>query len=358
MNRIEKLINKKKFIPLNQFINIALYDKELGYYQNKKIFGRNGDFITSPHISSIFSEMISIWIVSYWLYIKKPKKINILELGPGNGLMIKQIINSIKKIKTYNGKFTVYLLEKSKKLIKIQKNNLRDFNNIIWVKNINKINQDPTIIVANEFFDAFPIKQFFKEKNSWYERCVAFDNNDKKNITYYKNKINNSSLKKYSNFYNINKSKTLEYPMNIETYINSISKIIKKNNGIFLMFDYGYSSVLGKNTIKAIRKHKTVDLLKDYTDCDITFDINFNILKNIFKRNNVQNIGIVSQNFFLQKLGIMERADQIIKKQDALSSKNLILSINKLVNPKEMGNAFHALAFSNKNCKFNLGFIK
>jgi SAM-dependent MidA family methyltransferase len=108
---------------------------------------------------------------------------------------------------------------------------------------------------------------------------VAFDNNDKKNITYYKNKINNSSLKKYSNFYNINKSKTLEYPMNIETYINSISKIIKNNNGIFLMFDYGYSSVLGKNTIKAIRKHKTVDLLKEYTDCDITFDINFNISK-------------------------------------------------------------------------------
>jgi len=102
MNLLEKIINKKKFIPLNQFINIALYDKKLGYYQNKKIFGRGGDFITSPVISSIFSEMISVWIVSYWIYIKKPKKINILELGPGNGLMIKQIMNSIKKIKTFD----------------------------------------------------------------------------------------------------------------------------------------------------------------------------------------------------------------------------------------------------------------
>ncbi len=79
MNLLEKIINKKKFIPLNQFINIALYDKKLGYYQNKKIFGRGGDFITSPAISSIFSEMISVWIVSYWIYIKKPKKINILS---------------------------------------------------------------------------------------------------------------------------------------------------------------------------------------------------------------------------------------------------------------------------------------
>ena len=271
--------------------------------------------------------------------------------------MIKQIINSIKKIKTFDATFTVYLHEKSEKLIKIQKNNLNDFKNIIWIKNINKINQDPTIIIANEFFDAFPIKQFYKENNNWYEQCVAFKDSSKKNITYYKNKINDNSFKKYSKFYNVNKSKIIEYPVNIETYLNSISKIIKKNNGIFLMFDYGYSSVLGKNTIRAIKKHRIVDLLKEYTDCDITFDINFNILKNIFKRNNIQNIGTVSQNFFLQKLGIMERADQIIKKQDASASKNLILSINKLINPKVMGNAFHALAFSNKNCKFNLGFI-
>ena len=148
MNRIEKLISKKKFIPLNQFINIALYDKKLGYYQNKKIFGRDGDFITSPLISSIFSEMITVWIVSYWIYIKKPKKINILELGPGNGLMIKQIINSIKKIKTFDATFTVYLHEKSEKLIKIQKNNLNDFKNIIWIKKINKINKDPTMIIT------------------------------------------------------------------------------------------------------------------------------------------------------------------------------------------------------------------
>lgn len=357
MNRIEKLINKKKFIPLNQFINIALYDKKFGYYQNKKIFGRGGDFITSPLISSIFSEMISVWIVSYWIYLKKPKKINLMELGPGNGLMIKQIINSIKKIKTFDAQFTVYLHEKSEKLIKIQKNNLHDFKNIIWIKNINKVKEEPIIIIANEFFDAFPIKQFYKENNNWYEQCITFKNINKKNIIYYKNKVNNNTLKKYSKFYNVSKSKILEYPINIETYLNSISKIIKKNNGIFLMFDYGYSSILGKNTLRAIKKHRVVDLLKEYTDCDITFDINFNILKNIFKINNIKNIGTVSQNFFLQKLGIMERADQIIKKQDAITSKKLILSINKLINPKEMGNAFHALAFSKKNCKFNLGFI-
>jgi NADH dehydrogenase [ubiquinone] 1 alpha subcomplex assembly factor 7 len=356
MNRLEKLIYKKKNIPLDKFIDIALYNKQLGYYENKKIFSRDGDFITSPFISSIFSEMISIWIVSYWIYLKKPKKINILELGPGNGLMINQIINSLKKIKTFDANFNIYLHEKSESLIKVQKENLNNFKNIVWIKNINKIKQYPTIIIANEFFDAFPIKQFFKINSNWHEQYISFKNNMKK-IIYYKNKINNNYLKKYSKFFNINKSKIIEYPVKIENYLNSISKIIKKNNGIFLTFDYGYSDIVGKNTLRAIKKHKIVDLLKEYTDCDITFDINFNILKNIFKKNNVRCIGAVSQNFFLQKLGIMERASQIVKKQNVIGSKDLILSINKLINPKEMGNTFKALAFCNKNCKFNLGFI-
>ena len=356
MNHLEKLIYKKKIIPLDKFIDIALYDKQLGYYENKKIFSRDGDFITSPFISSIFSEMISIWIVSYWIYLKKPKKINILELGPGNGLMINQIINSLKKIKTFDANFNIYLHEKSESLIKVQKENLNNFKNIVWIKNINKIKQYPTIIIANEFFDAFPIKQFFKINSNWHEQCISFKDNIKK-IIYFKNKINNNILKKYSKFFNINKSKIIEYPVKIENYLNSISKIIKKNNGIFLTFDYGYSDIVGKNTLRAIKKHKIVDLLKEYTDCDITFDINFNILKNIFKKNNVRFIGAVSQNFFLQKLGIMERASQIVKKQNVIDSKNLILSINKLINPKEMGNTFKALAFCNKNCKFNLGFI-
>ena len=200
MNLLEKLIYKKKIIPLDKFIDIALYNKQLGYYQNKKIFSRDGDFITSPFISSIFSEMISIWIVSYWIYLKKPKKINILELGPGNGLMINQIINSLKKIKTFDAKFNIYLHEKSESLIKVQKENLNNFKNIVWIKNINKIKQYPTIIIANEFFDAFPIKQFFKINSNWHEQCISFKDNIKK-IIYFKNKINNNILKKYSKFF-------------------------------------------------------------------------------------------------------------------------------------------------------------
>jgi len=357
MNYIKKSFNKKKFIPLDHFIDLALYKKNIGYYQKKEIFGRDGDFITSPIISSIFSEMISVWFISYWIYLKKPKKINILELGPGNGTMIKQIINAIKKFKTFDADITIYLHEISEKLIKVQKNNLRNLQNIFWINNLNKINKYPTVIIANEFFDAFPIKQFLKKDGNWYEQYVSFSKKKNPKINYYLRKTNNNVLKKYSNFYNLNKSRVIEYPTNIDLYINAISKIIKSNKGVFLMFDYGYSSTIGKDTIRAIKNHKIVNLLTNYTNCDITSDVNFNILKNIFNKNNIKNIGSVGQSFFLQRMGIMERANQVIKNNGLLKNKNLILSINKLLNPKEMGNAFHVLSFAKKDCKFNLGFI-
>jgi NADH dehydrogenase [ubiquinone] 1 alpha subcomplex assembly factor 7 len=174
MNYIKKFFNNKKIIPLDRFINFALYEKKIGYYQNKKIFGRNGDFITSPIISSIFSEMISVWFVSYWIYLKKPKKINILELGPGTGLMIKEIINSILKFKTFDADLKIYLHEKSEKLRMIQKNNLKNYKNIFWINNLSKVNKYPTVILANEFFDAFPIKQFFKIKKNGMSNVSLF----------------------------------------------------------------------------------------------------------------------------------------------------------------------------------------
>ena len=88
--------NKNKIISLDKFIFKALYDPKIGYYSKKKSFGINGDFVTSPNISILFSEIILIWIISFWENLKKPKKINIIEMGAGNGEMIYQIIKSSK----------------------------------------------------------------------------------------------------------------------------------------------------------------------------------------------------------------------------------------------------------------------
>ena len=115
-----KLKKNHKF-SLDKFINYALYDKNIGYYMKKNPFGKKGDFITSPNISRLFSEMIAIWIISFWQSLGSPKKFNLIELGSGNGEMIKIIIESFKNFPSFLNSCNIKIYEKSPSLIKIQK---------------------------------------------------------------------------------------------------------------------------------------------------------------------------------------------------------------------------------------------
>ena len=156
-------INKATNLPLDKFINWALYDKNFGYYIKKNPFGKKGDFITAPKISRLFSEILAIWTITFWRSIGSPKKFNLIELGAGDGEMMKILIETLKNFPEFFNSCNFMIHEKSNKLISIQKKNI-NYNKISWVKNIEKLNSSPTIFLANEFFDAIPVKQFFKKK--------------------------------------------------------------------------------------------------------------------------------------------------------------------------------------------------
>ena len=116
-------LKKNKILPLDQFINLCLYDKKFGYYMKKNPFGKKGDFITAPNISRLFSEMIAIWIISFWQSLGSPKRFNLIELGAGNGEMMKVLIESFKNFPIFFNSCKILIHEKSPSLIKIQKKN-------------------------------------------------------------------------------------------------------------------------------------------------------------------------------------------------------------------------------------------
>ena len=122
-------------------------------------FGKKGDFITAPNISLLFSEMIAIWVVSFWVHLKCPKQFNLIELGAGNGEMMKVLLNTFNKFPKFKNACNVNILEKSRLLKKLQKKTI-NYKNIRWLKDLNELNDFPSIFIANEFFDALPIKQF------------------------------------------------------------------------------------------------------------------------------------------------------------------------------------------------------
>ena len=165
-------LNKK--IKVDDFVNKALYKPQIGYYSHKIPFGKKGDFVTSPTISNLFSEIIAVWIISSWEVLGKPKIFNLVELGPGDGSLSEVLVRTFKNFPTFNNSVRIFLYEKSKFLRKIQKKKVKGMK-VKWINDFKKIKGGPIIFFGNEFFDAIPIKQFFYKDEDLLEKCYIFD---------------------------------------------------------------------------------------------------------------------------------------------------------------------------------------
>ena len=120
-------INRSSDLPLDEFIEFALYDKQFGYYMKKNPFGKEGDFITAPNITRLFSEIVAIWVITFWKSLGSPKKFNLVELGAGNGEMMKVVITTLKNFPEFFHNCVFLMHEKSELLTKQQKLNLQSF---------------------------------------------------------------------------------------------------------------------------------------------------------------------------------------------------------------------------------------
>ena len=344
---------KTKNLPLDKFINFSLYNKKFGYYMKKNPFGKKGDFITAPDISRLFSEMIAIWIVSFWQSLGSPKNFNIVELGAGNGEMMKVILESLKNFPVIFKGCNFYIHEKSPSLIKIQKKKLIK-NNISWIMKINKIKNIPSIFIANEFFDAIAIKQLRKKENVWFEKFVSFQN--EKKAFFFEKKINIKEIEKKIQFKISHNQDFLEYSELGIKYLSEISSIIKKNTGGLLIIDYGYNEKKMKNTLQGIMNHKFANILENIGNIDITHNINFNFFKRLTNKMGGLANNLTTQRKFLLNMGIKERAEMISKNLNFLKKADIFYRINRLIDEKQMGNLFKVMLIKNKKNKFKLGF--
>jgi len=319
----------------------------------KNPFGKKGDFITAPNISRLFSEMIALWVLSFWKDLGSPKKFNLIELGAGNGEMMKIIIETSKKFPSFFNSCKFIIHEKSPLLINIQKKKLSG-NKIIWANKITKLQKIPSVVIANEFFDSLAIKQFIKRKNLWYEKFVNVENKQKSFI--FEKKIDISKIKKKIKFNIFKNQDFIEYSELGLKYLENICEIIKKNNGGLLLIDYGYTNKKMKNTLKAVSNHKFANFLSNIGDVDITHNINFELFKNFAKQIGGLNFNLTNQKNFLLNMKIKERAEIISQNQNFTEKANIYYRLNRLIDEKQMGMLFKVMLIKNKTNKFKLGF--
>jgi len=320
----------------------------------KNPFGKEGDFITSPLISNLFGEMIAIWCVAFWEYIGKPKKILLVELGPGDGSLCKDLLRIFRQFKNFYNSLEINLLEISDKLKKIQKVKINN-KKVKWIKKIKEINYGPVIFLGNEFFDALPIKQIYKKKKLFFEKYVALSNDNKK-IRFLHKKANNSLIKSIQKLNLISIGNTIEYPIVALKFLEAIAKKINKFDGGLLFFDYGYTVKNNQNTLQSVKKHKYTNLFSMPHHSDITSHLNFKLFHKILKKNNLNVEKITTQNEFLKKIGILERANILSEKMTFKEKANMFYRLKRLMDYREMGSLFKVLFAQKKGRKFSLGF--
>ena len=243
--------------------------------------------------------------------------------------------------------------EKSYFLINEQKKNLNS-KKFSWLKDIEKINTNPTIFLANEFFDAIPIKQFFKKKDDWFERFVNL--NHPKKAVFNEEKIDIEKIEKHLNFEISENQKVIEYSPETFKYLRTICDLVQRYDGGMLVIDYGYADSKMRETLQAINNHKYSNILENIGDSDITYNINFFSFEQFINQFNEVNSIFTNQKNFLTRMGITQRAEMISKNLAFSKKTDLFYRIKRLIDEKQMGELFKVMLIKKKRNNFRTGF--
>jgi NADH dehydrogenase [ubiquinone] 1 alpha subcomplex assembly factor 7 len=332
-------IQEKGPIPLDQYIAKCLFHETEGYYTTQKVIGKTADFITAPEISQVFGEMIALWGYLAWKSMGNPSTLHLLELGPGRGTLMKDFLRTAKSWPLFYKALNIHLVEKSTFLKKQQQENLDA--PILWHEDILYCPAEPTLLIANEFFDAFPLKQFKREKENWAEHCIDYDPLNQELQTIWKLAETPlpylSSLDSDCHFYEISLEREAYFEKMLGHYQNTLFRGV--------VIDYGDSHFNNINTFQALQNHNKINPLKNPGSADLTAWVDFGKLQNLAHQYGFTTEGPSLQKDYLTGLGIVERTEQLaIKSQNP---HNLLWGTHRLIGAREMGTLFKVLQLIN-----------
>ena len=360
INHLKELLIKNNYLDLYTFLDVILYDKQFGFYNsiNRKkneLIGKEGHFITAPEISQLFGELVGIWILQLCRE-NHFHNINLLELGPGKGTLMRDILRIFSQQKE-NIKIKIHLLEFSKVLKSYQKENLKQYcHELKWYNNIFKIkdqlNDNPTIIISNEFFDCLPINQykFYKTKNIYTKKIVRLDKN---NFFFDEQVLEPQDIPFISNiikkdFDKLNEETTIEHSPFVLSHINQICDIILENKGANLLIDYGKNDPYG-DTLQSVFKNERSNLFNKIGESDYSSLVDFSNIEQIVENKNLQYYQLKTQREFLLEMGINKRIENLSLNANEFERRDLLSGYERLVSKRQMGDIFKVNCFSDKN---------
>ncbi len=347
---IRRIIAAQGPISVGEFMRIALTDPSHGYYVRRNPI--SGDFITSPEISQIFGELIGLFFVQLWEDHGRPKRFHLVELGPGRGTLMADMLRAARIRPQFVDAAIIDLVEVSPVLTDHQRRALSAFP-VTWHRDLRDVPADaPAFVIANEFFDALPVRQFIRSGGRWHERKIALDQ-DRFHFVQYPEPSSQQLMP--ARLHDAEDGEVFEFSADAQHIAGDIAARIVKTGGAALIVDYGHARSGFADTFQALRRHRFADPLEQPGEADLTFHVDFEVLAGAAKAKNADVFGPVTQGRFLTALGIRQRSE-ILKRSAPAYAQLIDSGVERLIGDTQMGQLFKMLAITTPDSSPPPGF--
>ncbi len=337
-------------LPIDRYMARCLYDADHGYYRTRRPFGRDGDYITAPDISQVFGEVLGLWVGVVWQQMGSPARCNLIELGPGRGILMSEMLRALRILPEAGAALRVSLIEISETLRAEQQNTLRNIGTTIdWPDHIADVAAYPTIVIANEYLDALPAQQWIhggEGVDDWRQRAVGCDEDGGLCFTLTDHAPSDMTRGLAAQFPSALPGEIFETRPIVDDLL-ALSRF-QEAGLVALFIDYGHVRSSIGDTLQAVSKHHAVSPLELPGLADLTTQVDFAAFANAMRQHDWAIDGPILQSELLGSLGIMERTAHLMAGAHGADATKVMQDLEsgtqRLMAVQGMGGRFKALA--------------
>ncbi|HLJ06009.1 MAG TPA: SAM-dependent methyltransferase [Acetobacteraceae bacterium] len=315
------------------------------------------DFTTAPEISQVFGEILGLWAAVMWDRIGRPDPVLLVEAGPGRGTLLADALRAIREVApAFGSALRLHLVETSSRLRALQAARLPG---AVWHDGLATLPDGPLLLLANEFLDALPIRQFLRRGDAWVERFVEkgrFVEAAADAPPSWSGGATMTTGAPRAKDEGAARSMTIELCEAAHDFARSLASRLSNHTGAALFLDYGPECSAAGESLQALRDGRPTDPLADPGTADLTAHVDFAAIAATARAAGAATHGPLPQGVFLTRLGLFQRTDRLARTRQPSQALALIEAARRLAEPDRMGRLFKALAVCHPGCPTPPGF--
>ena len=338
---IRQRIRQDGPLSVAAYMELCLSHPTHGYYRRARPIGGAGDFITAPEVSQMFGELAGLWCAAVWQAMNRPARVRLVELGPGRGTLMADALRAVRGVPAFRDALDLHLVETSEALRAEQAALLAEARPT-WHESVDTVPPGPLLVIANEFFDALPIRQFERIGDTWRERVVALAP-DCQALRF---AATGTACAESAGLGRPAPGAIVERAPARDALAATLAARIAADGGAALIVDYGHVRPGTGDTLQAMKRHRRHGVLDDPGSADLTAHVDFSALAAAARREGTNVFGPLHQGLFLKALGIEERADALRRNATAEQVQAIDAALRRLTGAHGMGALFKALTIA------------